>query len=153
MAFNSGQILTARDLNSPAGKLSLSANQSIPNTTTTVVLFDTVQFDYRGTVDAANNQFVAPIDGVYMVVLTVRWANSSTGDRVSRIRINSTPEAQEVSKGVGTAQGGSTMSLAELVSLTSGDAVDGEVFQNTGGSLAVTTNFGGTSLAMHFVRN
>lgn len=152
MAFNAGQILTAKDLNPPAGKLSLSANQTIATTTVETVALDTVDYDFRSFTDAANNQLVVPVDGVYAIKLVVRWANNSTGDRLARIVLNGVPYVQEVGKGVGTSVGGSTLGVSADAQLVSGDTLTAEVWQDTGASLDITTNFGGTKLSASLIR-
>ncbi|HHD11906.1 MAG TPA: hypothetical protein ENK42_05640 [Deltaproteobacteria bacterium] len=56
----------------------LSAAQSLANVTWTKIAFDTVMVNNGNGFDTANNRFVAPVDGRYLVSLVVRtdgWSN------------------------------------------------------------------------------
>lgn len=77
----------------PAFSVYLSANQTIPSSTTTVVEFDTELFDQNDDFSTANNEhrFVAPVDGKYLFTGTIEFNNidsSAVDYELVHIRIN-----------------------------------------------------------------
>lgn len=154
MSFLAGQEVEADDLNPPAGKISLSSAQSIPNATATTIALDTVEHNYRGVVDAANNRLVVPSGeaGLYCISLTVQWVVNTTGSRTGFVDVNGTTVVQESGGGLNHGRGGGALSMTTEENLAVGDALTGGCFQNSGASLDLATVFGGCHLSMFLVR-
>lgn len=154
MTTYAGQEVEADDLNPPAGGLNLSADQSVPDTTSTKILVDTQDFDYRSVIDAGNNQLVVPSGsgGLWRITFGLRWASSATGDRVAWVEIDGVTQLQQSAKGVGTTRGGTTHSMSRELDLSAGAVIACWGFQSSGGSLDALTNFGGTYLSASLVR-
>lgn len=119
----------------PTTRVFNSAGQSIPNTTTTVLTFNSERWDNAGIHSTASNtsRLVAPKAGVYEVFGSVSWLEAKqTATWLMAIRVN------------GTATYGaawcpfafqSEHSISTQVKLEAGDYVELCVFQQTGGAL------------------
>ncbi len=145
-----GAVNTAKVGLIPQARAEFTSDQSIPNNTFTNLCFDKTVFDNDSiwgglSPSTCNNtaprtKLIAPVAGVYEVNAAVQWDNDSTGIRMLRITANTGDQAtNQVTAAAFTAN-----SVSTLVKLASGDFVQAEVLQNSGGALAAlgapTTN-------------
>lgn len=117
-----------------------SANQSIANTTETVVAFDSERFDdanYHST-SVNTGRFTIPAPGRHHVGMHLRWAANGTGDRYAYFRLNGATNI-----GLFCIAGNafvSAMSFSTYYNFDAGDAVEVIVYQSSGGALNLTVN-------------
>lgn len=135
-----------------AGKIVLRAEdrvgtQSIPNATNTVMVLGTVIEDpYSAWVTGANNRFVAPNDGIYLVVVTVCMTGGTGAGNTQYAALdynsgaNFYAGAQYLIAST-TPQG---VQVASPIILRAGDAVGPACWQNSGA--ARTLSFTSTGL-------
>lgn len=122
-------------------------NQSISNSTTTVVTFDSEFIDTNGFHSTSTNtdRLTVPTGyaGKYLVIATANFAGNSTGIRQLLLYKNTTVVAENV---IATnSSGGSTNANAQIiVDLAVGDYVTFSVWQNSGGALNIQGWSGGT---------
>ncbi len=139
-----------RGLNAFSGcRLTLSANQSIPNSTATAVTWDTETWDtdsYHST-SSNTSRLVIPATGKYAIWAIMNWDASGTGYRYGYFRKNGSTVlaypalAPAVAGGVGTIINGYFEE-----SFTASDYIELLVVQNSGGAL----NLSGGALAGSF---
>lgn len=72
----------------PSARVYHSADQSIANSTETVLAFNSERFDTASLHDTAtnNSRLTAPIAGKYLIGVNVRWESNPTGNRILSIR-------------------------------------------------------------------
>jgi hypothetical protein len=108
--------------------------QSIPDNTTTGLIFDTVISDPAGQLDSAGSQIVIAETGVYTITAGVRFASNTTGLR--RIQIRSRDRgalADSEASAVGGVRRCNVCRTA--INLQKRDVIIINVFQNSGGAL------------------
>lgn len=119
-------------------RYSMTAPQSISNSTQTILNFSNLEKDSTGSVSTgASWKFTAPISGEYRVSVIIEWAGNVTGQRnlalwkngvqFKALDLNLTPPSSTAFMQQGTA----------TVSMLAGDYIDVRVFQASGGSLNV----------------
>ncbi len=132
----------------PRGALvQLSADKSIPNSTTTVVTWDAKTYDTEAMVNIATGAITIPAGkGIRRIRITVSgaFAPSAAGFRDAQIRKNGTTVfvgSPYFSIGPVSASAQSMFtSTTAIVPAVPGDVFDLTVFQNTGGALNVIGN-------------
>jgi hypothetical protein len=127
----------------PAGRVTASANQSIPNAADTAVTFDLVQYDDESMFDAGSPTLLtAPParSGWYHVSAAVQWANSSAGMRRLTLRVNGTDEYESETRGASADHDDIRSAVSGLVPLHDGDYVEVLAYQDSGGALNVLAN-------------
>jgi len=146
----------APTLNAVAVQVNKSGNQSINNSTVTIVTFDTETVDTDGFHSTVTNtdRLTVPAGkaGKYLVVATANFAGNVTGLRQLLLYKNTTQIAENVIPV--NSNGGSTNANAQIiVDLAVGDYMSYSVWQNSGGALniqggsfGVYTQFGMTYL-------
>jgi hypothetical protein len=156
-----GQVLTADSTTATGLKWAAAAstptavavqcykggNQSISNSTTTIVTFDSEFLDTNGFHSTVTNtdRLTVPTGyaGKYLVVATANFAGNSTGIRQLLVFKNTTQIAENVIPV--NSSGGSTNANAQIiVDLAVGDYVSFSVWQNSGGALNIQGWAGGT---------
>jgi len=121
------------------------ASAGVPNTTEVNPIwfftsggldFDTDGLYHKDSTCGYNDGLQAPISGTYIATASASWNNSSTfGDRVITLRINGTDSdsvTQQASPFTVTNQ-----NISEIFHLNSGDLVQLELYQDSGGSLGL----------------
>ncbi len=122
-------------------KVQHSADQTITNTTNTILNWDTEAYDTSTFHDNVTNntRLTVPADGKYLIGCTLAWVADSTGDRVLSLRKNGTDLL------VGDALPASntnitTNSVTIIEDLSSSDYIEVRVYQSSGGDLAADTD-------------
>jgi hypothetical protein len=137
--------LAPADLGSiPAARATNSANQSIADSTATVISLDSEGFDTANLHDLAlnNSRLTAPISGVYQINGRVRWANGAGGSRQLRIEKNlGQPLGKTIAKEIDTASATDdlTQDVSTISHLSAGDYVELGVTQQNLTATAVNT--------------
>jgi len=121
-----------------------SAVQSIPNTTSTVLTFDSESYDkgsgsHSTSVNTGRLTVPTSCGGVYYIGARVSWASNATGYRSLSLRVNGTTTIATISYPVRT-DGFSDLCLSTNYSLAAGDYVEALVSQTSGGSLNTGTD-------------
>lgn len=118
----------------------LASTQSIPDSTQTVVNFDThgtSSFDTGSYHGAGSGKFTVPATGLYVVTAAVQWDTGSAGAREVAFIVNgaATPRiALATSAAVGNNE---AICTSAVLSLTAADTVQLQVYQSSGGALNV----------------
>lgn len=128
------------------------AVQSILDDTVTSIEFDTEDFDTDGIVDVGGanpSRLVVPITGKYIASGTGSIATNTTGVRACIIKVNGTTEVAV------NQQNAPSVAFAMVVctpplSLTAGDYLELQVYQNSGGPLNTQTG-GRCSLGLVYI--
>lgn len=142
----------------PAALMYKTVDQTISNNTVSPVklVFQDTEHNFGGLADLTNSQFVVPVGwaGIYEFKAEARWAASGEAGsmRVTRLRRNGVDIATEQGQNQNSPQGSTTGNLGREINLAEGDVVDVYVWQNSGASVDVTTNYGGTWLSARWVR-
>jgi len=113
-----------------------NADQTIPQATWTALSFNTVYYDYDDCWSSSYpTRLTCQTSGLYIITGHVRWAANSNGERIMGIY---------KSDGVGYATCGqlpvpsqTRMSIATILPLQAGEYVILQVYQTSGGDLAV----------------
>ena len=112
--------------------------QTINNTTTTIIEFNTELFDTDGfhstTTNTGRITIPAGKAGKYLVYGRVSYLDNATGVRAARLFKNEDNLADLFSANAGTPYGG-TVEATAIASLAEGDYVTVRAFQSSGGSL------------------
>jgi hypothetical protein len=130
----------AATITAAAVQVNKSGNQSISNSTVTIVTFDTETVDTDGFHSTVTNtdRLTVPAGkaGKYLVVATANFAGNSTGIRQLLLYKNTTQVAENVI--ASNSSGGSTNANAQIiVDLAVGDYMSYSVWQNSGGALNI----------------
>ena len=164
-AFTAGATLTATQMNQmravdnfwsspPKAYAYAAAATSLPNSTTTLVGFDTnvviVANNYDGGSDATqhdtatnNSRFIARTSGKYRLVCQAQFASNATGNRVMNIKKNAAGSFASgtlmfvVSQGAVSGTSTSANLTTPAFALTAGDYLEMFCSQSSGGALNV----------------
>ena len=127
----------------PAASIKATGNQSINNSQTKVVNFDTVNYDPPGDdgeshADAlmavvATERLIIRYTGFYTIVGTVAFASNSTGFRLLALSVNGLGVMDSIRNAVSGTY--TAMSVQMLRHLDVDDYIRLSVFQNSGGAL------------------
>jgi len=139
-----------------AVQVNKSGNQSVSNSTVTVVTFDTETVDTDGFHSTTTNtdRLTVPTGkaGKYLVVATANFAGNGTGIRQLLLYKNATQVAENVISS-NSGAGSTNVNAQIIVDLAVGDYMTFSVWQNSGGALnmqgsafGVYTQFGMTYL-------
>jgi hypothetical protein len=126
-----------RYLNSSA-RADLGANQSIPDSTFTDMDIGTIKYDTDGLVDLTNNQMTVTVAGKYLLIGNARFMYNGTGVRIVRFIVNG---SQICETRVGAAGGShpTVLPSSVFINLAANDVIKFQVWQNSGGNLAIET--------------
>ena len=142
-SVNSGE--TALELtNEPSAGMSGSAALAVADLTTVNLDFSSEQFDYGSFVNLAGNDeiFTAPVAGRYLVTATCMWATAASGSCQLSVHVNAgaLPRAAQVNSFPNaTNMPGTWQSVATILELSASDTVSFVAFQDSGGSVNITT--------------
>lgn len=133
-----------------------SANNAISTSTDTVLPFDSETFDTNAYHDTStnNSRLTVPTGagGYYLVTARVTWQNSSSGQRVLKVRKNGSTVTSAIIEGNPGTTNMTQQTLTDVVSLSAADYLEVVVNQNSGGNLDVTTgDTTNTYFEMHLI--
>lgn len=114
--------------------------ESIANNTATRVSFDAEEYDtdsMHSTV-TNNSRVTATTAGKYLITANANWASNTTGRRYLSIAKNNTTTLAQMNSAPVSGTGECGQAIVSAASLSAGDYVELEVYQNSGGSLDVT---------------
>jgi translation elongation factor P/translation initiation factor 5A len=138
----------------PSARVYRSSNQSISDSTDTIVTFDSERYDTAALHSNVSNtgRLTAPIAGKYLITVGLEFASNTSGRREIRLLLNgSTIIAQDIR--AGSISGiTSPMTLTTVYALAQNDYVEVQVWQNRGGNLNVlSTGNHSPEFAMHWL--
>jgi hypothetical protein len=122
----------------PAVRVTRTAAQSIEDSVTTAVAFDSERYDTAAMHDNAtnNSRLTAPVAGIYLVAAEINWPFDPDGNRQLHLRVNGTDPDIVIQSVAPTAS--NTLQATTQVRLQAGDYVEAYVFQDSGGFLNVS---------------
>lgn len=115
-----------------------SGTQSVPDSTMTTVIFDSVDHDNRDRYNSTTGVYTIPKTSKYDVIANIRFASSSAGLRIIVLYANSS----EIGRVVVQPVAGLSMDIQctnVVKKLNSGDTIFVNVYQTSGGALDVQT--------------
>lgn len=121
----------------PRARVTHSVAQSIPDTTLTILAFDTERFDTDNIHDTVtnNDRLTCQTAGTYIILGGIRFASNATGYRQVRVYKNTTIISYTL---LTTVSGNPTaVPVATLTDMAVGDFVQIRVTQSSGGALDV----------------
>jgi len=123
------------------------SNQTINSGVSTTVQLDTVDDSELGGWDLANNQWVAPSDGKYLIAASVSWADAnSTGEFQVFIQINGSPAPFQGKIPLSSGESEYQFKPVSAYNLTSNDSVELVVFHNSGSNENINAAADNTTL-------
>jgi len=118
-----------------------SGNQSISNTTSTKVTFDTYTNNTHGSWDTGNNRYVVKTAGPFNIAGTIGYAANATGYRQVSYSINGgTGEVLNQTNSVGAGDPTTCGFSGTTPYLNAGDYIELYTYQNSGGALNAAFN-------------
>ena len=144
-----GTVTGAGGVNTPAFYVRASTDQTISDATVTTVVFDTEYFDTNNAF--ASNIFTVPSGeaGKYFFRWSVNYINpNSTGYRTFYLKKNSTIEIENGKVADDTARNFNTGTI--ILSLSVGDTIKMEVYQNSGTNMTLNRIGGTEKNGIHF---
>ena len=118
-----------------------SGNQSISNTTSTKVTFDTFTNNSHGSWDGTNNRYVVKTAGPFNIAGTIGYAANATGYRQVSYSINGgTGEVLNQTNSVGAGDPTTCGFAGTTPYLNAGDYIELYTYQNSGGALNAAFN-------------
>lgn len=129
----------------PCCRTGHNANQSIANTTFTVLAFNTEVYDRDGlgtsTIhdNATNNsRLICRVAGAYSTKACIQWAANAVGIRQVNVRLNGTTTIGVETRSEVTADVAEVMTVTTDYDLAVNDYVEVVVYQSSGGALDVS---------------
>ena len=122
----------------------LSADQSVPDSTETIIVFDGVNRDDFSAYDETTGDFTVPADGDYRVEVSISWVGTFSGAFITHnLQINGVPDNGFALNFTGNDQVSRSHSKT-LFGLSSGDTINVEVRHIAGSSKDVAGASNGT---------
>lgn len=115
----------------------IDAGTTVNNTTDTKATLDSTEYDTDAIADLAGDRFVVTAPGVYIITFNAIFAVNSTGERMLKIKINSTDYAYDTRPPTTTNACASGLTIHPLVA--NGDIIEFYYWQNSGGALSCTS--------------
>lgn len=112
--------------------------QSVSNGSTVTATWATATTN-RGGFTVASNVVTVPYTGLYSINSVIPWAGSATGYRLNRILINGSSLKSDINT-IGVNVSFSHTNNISHLTLTAGDTISVEIYQNSGGSLNALAN-------------
>lgn len=142
--WDSGGLIGSSQIDQQVVKVlgNMSANQSIPNNSTTVIDFDVTTVDTHNAFDTSTNTFTAPRAGMYQIQAGVQMSGVTAGTGIVRFTSTCGNGAIGVPPESYTGVSGSVwhVPLAGACYLPKGATVQFEIFQTNGGSRLLREN-------------
>ena len=125
--------------NTPAFRASRGSNQTVSNSTDTVILFDTENYDTDNAYDPSTGRFTVPSGeaGKYLITANLRFNSSTSNRNALDIKINDSSSGTTASEWTSGQYG--TLILTTTYDLSVGDFINVRYFQSSGGSIEVRT--------------
>ncbi len=130
-----------------------NSNQSISNSATTTLAFDTERFDDNAMHDTVtnNSRLTAVIEGRYLVCTNIRWQTNSSNARQVIFRTNGSVLVAVDNRAANSAA--TIHAFCSVQELDADDYIEVQVFQTSGGSLNVERVAGySPEFSMHRLR-
>jgi hypothetical protein len=127
-----------------------TAGASIPNNTTTLLIFPTKDYDSHGAYNTSTGVYTCPVSGLYSIKAQGLFASNVTGSRKVYVYKNTVLYRFMDIK---NASGSNWVSGVASVKCVAGDTLDIRVFQDSGGALSMDSTAGVTALAIERVGN
>lgn len=125
-----------------ACRLNRADTQSIGNSSATAISFQTEEFDTHGFADLAadDDRITIPtgMAGIYLIVCSVAWTVSGTGDRRLYIYHYDDEDAGIGIHSFRTNSNTTEFSRSVVLQLAEGDYIKPQVYQSSGGALNLT---------------
>jgi hypothetical protein len=122
--------------------LTHSVTQATQTATTTVLSYNTVEFDTGGLYDPANaTRLTAPTDGIYLVTFNMRWNTVSGGQRYTDIYLNNTRIICQSAQMSQTGETAVPSSISTIIKLSAGDYVETRLYQESGVQVSTSSTF------------
>lgn len=168
--WENGSILKASDLNSeirdslnlffkpPYALLTHSGDQVVTANTDTAVQWDTeIRDNYNGHSSGANTQYVAPVDGVYLLSARIPWIDPGvtwTGDYAAFFRRNTVSSFEGVYHNINSGTGAVfAADFLAVHALAAGDIVEVMVRTNQASSGVAQGFHDGARWEIQWLRN
>jgi len=121
-----------------SSKVTKSADQTIPNSTSTIITWDQEDYDTDGMHDNVTNpsRITIKTAGKYSIMAQFEWASNSTGKRIIDIVKNSVVSG----KANYLASGNSQHTISFVDAFAVDDILEVRVFQDSGGNLDFLNN-------------
>jgi hypothetical protein len=115
-----------------------SANISIPNSAFTAVTLDSERWDTgtateQHSTSTNTDRLTCRQTGLYVIGANIEWASSALGERIVSLMLNGSTEVARARQA--PSAGETAQNIHTQYRLTSGDYVNCQVFQNSGGAL------------------
>jgi hypothetical protein len=123
----------------PACRVYHNANQSIPNTTVTVLAFNNERFDTASMHDNVTNNSRITITkaGLYVVTGNVEWPTNVAGERVLSVILNAALTTIAQVRALPNTAERTAMALTTVYKFAAGDYIQLQVYQTIGSALNV----------------
>jgi hypothetical protein len=121
----------------PAASVGRTASQAVANNTSTTVAFTAESFDSADLHDNATNntRLTTPVEGLYQVSANVKWGGvNPNGSRSLNVLKNGVTELEDARSAF---DGVLSQSVSGLLSMSAGDFVEVQVFQDSGAALSI----------------
>lgn len=138
--WDSGNVLSSQEILHKTAKVRAyrSAVQSVTNSTSSKVNLNAKTFDDLNLFDNSTNyRFTAAKSGFYFVKGSVNWSPNATGVRGALIFVNGGSVAENYQQA--NASNFITATVSDLIKLEAGDYVELYGYQDSGGSLNITS--------------
>jgi len=118
-----------------------SSNITVPTSTWTALTFNSERWDSDGIHSTSSNtsRLTCQTAGKYLVSADIQWAVGATATRIMRVYLNGATPVSTVNVGP-VSQGYPALNTATVLDLDIGDYIEVKVWQNTGGSKAVSAS-------------
>lgn len=141
-------------ITSISAKVNRAGTQSISNNTATTVIFNTENWDTDSAHNTSTGVFTVPTGkgGKYLITAVVEFAGNASGARSLDVLTNGTGSCNLDFLFSGTAStAGNMLNGSTVVSVSAGNTIELQVYQNTGGNLNIGVS-GGTYTNMSITR-
>ena len=127
-----GATATGFPDNTPAFLVRLTGNQSVANTTTTILSFNREALDTDSDYDSTNYRFVPQVQGYYKIGVRITSQGTGAGQSLNIYKNGSTVTEYQVNAAASTTN--SQINEALVFMNGSSDYVDARVYQSSGSS-------------------
>ena len=154
-ATNKATLTVLSDSMVVLARYSTNAAQSIPNTTDTVVNFDTINYDTNSAVTTgAAWHFTAPVTGYYMVNACITFNTTNTWADGEPALLSTRINGAQISRLAFTQQGNANSIYKQLVGsdilyLTAGQTLDVTAYQGSGAALVLYNAYDYNYICIH----
>jgi hypothetical protein len=119
----------------PSLRVQLSVVQSVPNATTTTLLWNTVSEDTDSGYNSGTGLYTVVTPGLWLFSARANWASNATGVRDIQMQLNNGIIAESSGPSNGDPGGQGRNSISWVGRLNANDVLQVTVFQTSGGAL------------------